>query len=156
MYGNRKNNSMEPHTDSLHHPDSLAGLSILLVDDESVIRGVLGRSLEREGIKVTTAENGVEALEKIRSGRFDAVISDILMPLMDGLELLVQIKNDYPEMPVILITGASGQFTGKQALEAGAEDFIIKPFKNQDIRYSLWRVKSLIDKKRKDREKRKL
>lgn len=140
---------MEKHQDSLHHPDSLAGLSILLVDDEPVVRTVLERSLQREGIRVTTAENGVEALEKIRNGRFDAVISDILMPLMDGLELLVQIKTDHPDLPVILITGASGQFTGKQALEAGAEDFIIKPFKNQDIRYSLWRIKSLIDKNHK-------
>ncbi len=145
---------MEQHGDFLHHPDSLAGLSILVVDDEPVVRTVLQRSLQREGILVTTAENGVEALEKIRCKRFDAIISDILMPLMDGLELLVQIKSEYPDLPVILITGASGQFTGKQALEAGAEDFIIKPFKNQDIRYSLWRIKSLIDQKRKKSEKR--
>lgn len=140
---------MEQHQGFLHHADSLAGLSILVVDDEPVIRTVLGRSLQREGIRVTTAENGVEALEKIRDGCFDIVISDILMPLMDGLELLVQVKTEYPDLPVILITGASGQFSGKQVLEAGAEDFIIKPFRNQDIRYSLLRVKSLIEKNRK-------
>lgn len=140
---------MDQHQGFLHHADSLAGLSILVVDDEPVIRTVLGRSLQREGIRVTTAENGVEALEKIRDGCFDIVISDILMPLMDGLELLVQVKTEYPDLPVILITGASGQFSGKQVLEAGAEDFIIKPFRNQDIRYSLLRVKSLIEKNRK-------
>lgn len=140
---------MDQNQSFLHHPDSLAGLSILVVDDEPVIRTVLGRSLQREGIRVTTAENGVEALEKIRDGCFDIVISDILMPLMDGLELLVQVKTEYPDLPVILITGAHGQFSGKQVLEAGAEDFIIKPFRNQDIRYSLLRVKSLIEKNRK-------
>lgn len=140
---------MDQNQSFLHHADSLAGLSILVVDDEPVIRTVLGRSLQREGIRVTTAENGVEALEKLRDGCFDMVISDILMPLMDGLELLVQVKTEYPDLPVILITGASGQFSGKQVLEAGAEDFIIKPFRNQDIRYSLLRVKSLIEKNRK-------
>lgn len=140
---------MDQNQSFLHHADSLAGLSILVVDDEPVIRTVLGRSLQREGIRVTTAENGVEALEKLRDGCFDMVISDILMPLMDGLELLVQVKTEYPDLPVILITGASGQFSGKQVLEAGAEDFIIKPFRNQDIRYSLLRVKSLIEKNKK-------
>ncbi|MFQ5608495.1 MAG: response regulator [Candidatus Zixiibacteriota bacterium] len=120
--------------------DSLEGLSILVVDDEPVVREVLSRSLTREGIRVVTAHDGAEALEKLQGTTVHAVITDFMMPKMDGMELLVQIKSKYPEIPVIMITGNSVRFSGKQALEAGAEDYITKPFNNQDLRYSLRRA----------------
>jgi len=120
--------------------ESSKGLTILVVDDEPVVRKVLERSLLREGFRVVTAGNGVEGLERVRGTKVDIVISDIMMPQMDGLEFLVEIKSDFPHIPVILITGFADQFTGKQALEAGAEDFIVKPFKNHEIRYALQRT----------------
>ncbi len=120
--------------------ESSVGLTILVVDDEPVVRKVLERSLLREGFRVVTACNGVEGLERIKGTKVDIVISDIMMPQMDGLEFLVEVKCNFPHIPVILITGFADQFTGKQALEAGAEDFIIKPFKNHDIRYALQRT----------------
>jgi len=120
--------------------ESSKGLTILVVDDEPVVRKVLERSLIREGFRVVTAGNGVEGLERIRGTKVDIVISDIMMPQMDGLEFLVEVKSDFAHIPVILITGFADQFTGKQALEAGAEDFIVKPFKNHEIRYALQRT----------------
>ncbi len=120
--------------------ESLQGKTVLVVDDERVIRNLLRRTLDREGYRVVTASDGVEALERLSGTRIDIVISDIMMPNMDGMELLVEIKCNYPLIPVILITGFSGKFTGKQAMEAGAEDFIVKPFKNHDIRYALQRT----------------
>ena len=115
-------------------------MTILVVDDEPVVRDVLKRSLLREGFQVVTAGNGVEGLDRVRGTRVNIIISDIMMPQMDGLEFLVEVKSDFPHIPVILITGFADQFTGKQALEAGAEDFIVKPFKNHEIRYALQRT----------------
>jgi CheY-like chemotaxis protein len=120
--------------------ESLNGITVLVVDDERVIRHLLRRTLHREGFRVVTASDGLEGLERIRGTKIDIVITDIMMPNMDGTELLVEIKSNFPSIPVILITGFAGQFTGKQALEAGAEDFIVKPFKNHDIRYALQRT----------------
>ncbi len=120
--------------------ESSKGMTILVVDDEPVVRKVLERSLLREGFRVVTAGNGIEGLERLEGTKVDIVISDIMMPQMDGLEFLVEVKCSYPHVPVILITGFADQFTGKQALEAGAEDFIVKPFKNHDIRYALQRT----------------
>ena len=117
-----------------------SSITILVVDDEPVVRTILERALLREGFHTMTASDGVEALEKLRGSTIDVVITDVLMPRMDGLELLVEVKSQFPEVPVIMITGYSDQFSGKQALEAGAEDFIVKPFKNQDIRYALQRT----------------
>lgn len=134
--------------------ESLNNKTILVVDDEHVVRTVLERSLKREGFRVVTAGDGVEALEKLRGTKIDIVISDIMMPKMDGLELLVEVKSEFADVPVILITGYADQFSGKQALEAGAEDFIVKPFKNQDIRYALQRTIVRIEQnKRKNKQK---
>ena len=120
--------------------DSTNRTTILVVDDESVIRDLLFRTLGREGFRVVTACDGVEALNCLKGSKIDIVISDIMMPRMNGLELLVEVKCDYPQIPVLLITGYAGNFSGKQALEAGAEDFIVKPFKNSEIRYAIQRT----------------
>jgi len=120
--------------------ESRNGMTVLIVDDEPVVRDVLQRSIEREGFNVITADNGVQGIERIKGARVDIAISDVMMPEMDGLEFLVEVKSNFPQIPVIFITGFADQFTGKQALEAGAEDFIVKPFKNHEIRYALQRT----------------
>ncbi len=111
--------------------------SVLIVDDEPVIRKILAQIVTRKGWSVTEAIDGLDALEKLESTSFDIVISDIKMPRLDGMELLVEVKARYPQISVILITGHGGEYSSLDILAAGADYFITKPFKNVDIACTL-------------------
>lgn len=107
--------------------------TVLVADDEKTIRDLLGCLLEREGYICKKAEDGEKALKILRRSKVDIVITDIDMPVMNGLELLGHIKKEWQELPVLLITGNgnSKATTGPEA--ALADGFIIKPFKNTEI-----------------------
>lgn len=120
--------------------------TVLVVDDEQFIRQLLVRLIKREGHLVTEAGDGREALDMLRNSNVDIVISDIKMPNMDGWQLLEEIKKDYPDVSVILITAYAGDYTPEHAIEAGADYFITKPFKNVEIARTLT---GLINKRRK-------
>jgi len=111
--------------------------SVLIVDDEQFLRQILGRIVSREGFAVDEAVDGKDALAKIQEGAYDFVISDIRMPNLDGIELLNRIKKDHKEVTVILITAYAGQYTAQDALKAGADYYITKPFKNVEIARTL-------------------
>lgn len=113
------------------------GLSVLVVDDEVFIRQILSRIVSREGYSVAEAKDGIEALEKMTERQFDFVLSDIKMPRMDGMELLATIKEKYPDTLVLLITAYAGEYTSDDAIAAGADYFITKPFKNMEIARTL-------------------
>ncbi len=106
---------------------------VLIVDDEEMICDLLKRSLAIEGFDTDTAGNGLIGLQKCAEGNFDLVISDILMPEMDGITMMEKIKEGRPELPIILITGYAKQYTARKATEAGASDFLTKPFRNAEI-----------------------
>ena len=116
--------------------------SVLVVDDEPILRDILTRIVERAGYSVASAVDGLDALEKLKGAKFDFVISDVKMPNMDGMKLLGEIKSSYPETSVILITGKMAEFRLEDALEAGADHFIIKPFKNVEVASTLMRLHS--------------
>ena len=80
---------------------------ILVADDETNLRRVLGAILKREGHQVLSAENGAEALELLARNDVDAVITDLRMPKVDGMELLERTVADYPDVPVIVLTAAA-------------------------------------------------
>ena len=103
---------------------------ILVVDDIEANRDVLSRRLERQGHSVSMAENGREALEKLRSETFDLVLLDIMMPEMDGYEVLRQLKADevLRRTPVIMISALSELDSVVRCIELGAEDYLPKPF----------------------------
>jgi len=107
--------------------------AVVVVDDEDLLRELLTRALTRDGIKVLPAESGSKALELIEENKTMLVLSDIKMPQMDGLELLVNIKEKYPNLPVFLMTGHGGEFNRDQVLAAGGDGFITKPFRNTEI-----------------------
>ena len=107
--------------------------SILVVDDESVIRQLLVRTISRAGYQVSEAADGVEALEYLARSHVDIVISDIKMPRMDGMDLLAEIRRQYPHVSVVLITGHGSEYNAEAVLKAGADYFITKPFKNTEI-----------------------
>lgn len=107
--------------------------SILVVDDETFIRQILSRIVSREGYLVHQASDGKEALKSLAETPCQIVISDIKMPNMDGIELLSQIKANHSNVSVILITAYAGEYSTHDALSAGADAFITKPFKNVEI-----------------------
>ena len=106
---------------------------ILVVDDDEVILDLLKRVVLREGFEVISASSGQEALNMIASRQIFAIISDICMPGISGLDLLVKVKEIYPQMPVLLVTGQTGKYSREQAIAAGADGFMAKPFKNVEI-----------------------
>ena len=101
---------------------------ILIVDDEESIRNLLQLTLEEEGYEVQTATNGEEGVEKIKSEFFDVLLTDIKMPIMDGIELLKIAKIFNPEIVAILITGFPSIETVREAHKVLAFDYIVKPF----------------------------
>jgi len=106
---------------------------ILLVDDEPAITENLAPFLTRSGFRVTTAANGEEALDKIEAEGPDLVVSDVLMPKMDGRELLRTLRHTDNWIPVILLTQVGEAFERAMALEEGADDYINKPFEPHEL-----------------------
>lgn len=104
--------------------------SLLVVDDDAVIRSILSKSLEQNGHRVTTVSDGREALELLRKESFDVVLLDVLMPEMDGYETLEQIKADSKlrHLPVIMITAVDDVDSAVRCIELGADDYLSKPF----------------------------
>ena len=107
---------------------------ILLADDEVNILKVLSAVLKREGYEVHTAADGVEALRLFSQKMFDAVITDLKMPEMDGMTLLREITKRDPDIPVIIITAHGTVDTAVEALKTGAFDYITKPFEQDDLK----------------------
>ncbi len=102
---------------------------VLVVDDDDKIRILLLDTLSALGYKTIGAEDGEEALALLEKQKPDVVISDIKMPKLNGLSLLRNIKNKDPKIPVLMITGYNFTYTKDQALDSGADGFLIKPFR---------------------------
>ena len=100
---------------------------ILLIDDERGIRNTLGEILTMEGYNVTVAEDGAKGIEAFTNGDFDAVLTDIKMPNMDGMEVLSKLTEMKPDCPVIMISGHGDIDTAVECIKKGAYDFIQKP-----------------------------
>ncbi|HYA88795.1 MAG TPA: sigma-54 dependent transcriptional regulator [Nitrospirota bacterium] len=107
---------------------------ILVVDDEQSMRDFLAIMLKKEGHDVVTAENGTSALKAVQSEIFDLVISDIKMSGMDGIDVLKTTKEVSPETIVIMITAFATTETAIEAMKLGAYDYIIKPFKVDELK----------------------
>ncbi|HUU33628.1 MAG TPA: response regulator, partial [Vicinamibacterales bacterium] len=107
--------------------------SVLVIDDEEIMREILETLLTREGYQVRLASSGRAGLDLARSTPFDAVIVDVMMPEMDGLQVLDALRNFDDEMPVIMITAFASMETAVSAMRKGAFDYITKPFKNDEV-----------------------
>ncbi len=113
--------------------------NVLVVDDEVANRYSVSKTLQRVGYLVSESATGEEALEALQDQAFDVVLTDIRMPGLDGVELLRRIKDEAPDMIVILMTGYASLTTAVEALRLGAHDYLIKPSSSQDIRQSVSR-----------------
>jgi two-component system response regulator PilR (NtrC family) len=107
--------------------------SILVVDDEEIMREILETLLTREGYDVRLAASGAEGLELARSASFDAAVLDVMMPGMDGLATLAELKRLDDDLPVVMITAFASVETAITAMKSGAFDYITKPFKNDEV-----------------------
>ena len=106
--------------------------NIWIIDDDDSIRWVLQKSLEAANFLVTSFDNANTILTKLKSGEPDAIITDIRMPGVDGLELLSQISTDYPDLPVIIMTAHTDLDSAVSAYQGGAFEYLPKPFDIDD------------------------
>jgi DNA-binding response OmpR family regulator len=115
--------------------------SILIIDDEPNLRRSLGLILQRAGYTITTAGDAAEALHLLHAGAFDLTFLDIKLPDQSGIQLLPQIKDLYPEMPILILTAHATLDTAIDAVRLGARDYLLKPIDPESI---LSRVENIL------------
>ncbi|MFA6312686.1 MAG: sigma-54 dependent transcriptional regulator [Sterolibacterium sp.] len=113
---------------------------ILVVDDEEIVVKSCLRILAAETYEVESAQSGLEALRKIEGGPFDVLILDIMMPQMDGLEVLQRVKETHPDIDVIMVTGLSQIETAVRSMKLGAFDYLPKPFDPDELKHVVTRA----------------
>jgi DNA-binding response OmpR family regulator len=106
---------------------------ILVIDDDKSVLRTLTLILKRDYYDVDTAETGKEALEKAGAGEYDATLIDVRLPDMDGTDLLPRLQKTLPEAVKIMITGFPSMETGIKSLDAGADAYLVKPVKPEDL-----------------------
>jgi len=106
---------------------------ILVIDDEEIIHVSLRRILRRQGHEVEAVLSAKEGLDRLYESRYDLVISDLMMPEMNGIQLLQQMKQDRIRIPVLMVTGYPTISTAVKALRLGAVDYLAKPFTRQEL-----------------------
>ena len=109
---------------------------LLIVDDEKSMRALVARAIAMDGHEIVTAADGAEALEILSNGQnaFDLLLTDIRMPVMDGIALALTAARDLPDLTILLMTGFADQRERASGLNAIAHDVISKPFSVADIR----------------------
>ena len=116
-------------------------MKILVVDDEQPVRESLRRSLRFNGYDVLTANDGLEAVETVRSENPELLILDVMMPNMDGLEVCRTLRSEGWDRPILVLTARDGVSDRVAGLDAGADDYLPKPFALEEL---LARVRSLV------------
>ena len=106
---------------------------VLFVDDEHLLLSVFERLFAREGISVTTCTNPLQALEHLKEESYDLVVTDFMMPDMNGLELLTYIREEYPDTGVIIITAHANIQHAVRSMQSGAMDYLSKPFSTEEL-----------------------
>ncbi len=125
-------------------------MHILVVDDDQAVRDSLARSLQYgSGYEVTTAEDGLEALAKLSSLRPDAVVMDVMMPRLDGLETTRMLRQSGNDVPILILTARDAVGDRVDGLDAGADDYMVKPFSLGELSA---RLRALTRRSRPDQE----
>ena len=106
---------------------------ILVAEDDAAVQSFVNRALTHRGHKVTAVDDGLQALDALSDQSFDLLITDIVMPGLDGIELALKVTSDFPELPVLLMTGYSAERQRAHNLEELVCDVLIKPFTLQQI-----------------------
>lgn len=115
-------------------------LKILVVDDEKNICRIVKKILGKNNLDVTPVYSAKDALEQMSSGKFSVLLSDIVMPQMDGMELLEKVKVKWPETKIVMMTAYTSTETAVKAIKLGAKDYISKPFTPTELRSTILRI----------------
>jgi len=115
-------------------------MRILVVDDDAIVIKSCRRILEAEGFEVTTVPSADDALEKMKMYDFDLLVMDVKMPKHDGIFLMREIKKNWPDIPIIVMSGYPTPETIADVLKLGATQFIPKPFKPDEFMKSIRQV----------------
>jgi two-component system OmpR family response regulator len=116
----------------LSRPDG-SPVRVLVVDDEAALSDLLSLALRYEGWEVRTAADGADALRAARDTRPDAVVLDVMLPDMDGLEVLARLRRDAPDVPVLFLTAKDAVEDRIAGLTAGGDDYVTKPFSLEEV-----------------------
>ena len=114
--------------------------SILIIDDEPLMRVSMVDALQAVGYEVQEASTGLEGLERLQASEFNLVITDLRLPGADGLQIVSQCKEQWPDTEVIVITGYGSVDTAVHAMKGGAYDYMTKPFSMDELLLSVDRV----------------
>ena len=121
-------------------PVMASGARVLVVDDEHALRRLLRLYLEKEGYEVVEADDGLDALSLLRRGGIDVALVDVMLPELDGFEVVRRIRTE-SGMPIILITARGEEAQRIAGLELGADDYVVKPFSAPEV---VARVRALL------------
>jgi signal transduction histidine kinase len=110
---------------------------ILVVDDDPDVLDMLRTYLSSQNMDITTAENGIEALKKLKECEFEVVLSDVMMPEMNGIELLKRVSSEHPSVATIMLTSMDETKIATQAMQIGAYDYILKPVEFSQLNISI-------------------
>ena len=124
-------------------------MQVLVVDDDRAVRDSLARSLQYNGYEVSSAEDGLEALAKLSSMDADAVVMDVMMPRLDGLETTRMLRENGNDVPILILTARDAVGDRVDGLDAGADDYMVKPFSLDEL---LARLRALTRRSRPDQE----
>ncbi|MDN5564198.1 two-component system response regulator MprA [Luteococcus japonicus] len=124
-------------------------MHILVVDDDQAVRDSLARSMQYSGYEVSTAADGLEALAKLSAIHADAVVMDVMMPRLDGLETTRMLRSTGNDVPILILTARDAVGDRVDGLDAGADDYMVKPFALDEL---LARVRALTRRSRPERE----
>ncbi len=127
--------------------------TILIIDDEANLRRSLSLILQKAGFAVTSAGNGQEAVQYLQSGAYDLAFLDLKMPDINGIDLLPQIRNLYPDMPVLILTAHATLDSAIEAVRKGARDYLIKPIDPANI---VSRVEEILAEQRQPKRRREI
>jgi DNA-binding response OmpR family regulator len=117
-------------------------MKILVVDDDKTTRKLLNLFLKAKGYEVVTAENGLDAMEKLGTESINLVVTDMNMPYMDGIELTKNLRNDenWKNIPIVMVTTEADEDERKKAMDAGVDDYLVKPANAEQITDSIKRI----------------
>jgi len=124
-------------------------MKILVVDDDKTTRKMISLILKSKGYEVETAENGLEALQKLGLEKINLILTDMNMPYMDGIEFTKQVRAnpDFSNIPIVMITTEADEDEKKRAFEAGVDDYLVKPTNAEQITESMKKIVKKIFKK---------
>ncbi len=107
--------------------------SILLAEDDASVREFVSRALQQRGHQVVAVADGLQALDELRRGRFDLVVSDIVMPGMDGIALAIRLAKDHPDVPLLLMSGYPEERERAKDTSAATRAVLPKPITLQEV-----------------------